>query len=378
MCGTLISSFSSHSKVVELLLRYGANPEQTTMQGYTAIALARSASILDLLHSARPSSKTMAPPLTDSSSMNSEKNRDSNDTSNQVNIMPKESTKLSPEKGYTSDLSQGSYSQASPQKYTFVRSSSLEQNYLYSRRSSSSSASQISDVDDSIDPKRLNECLDKAMLEMSSYLDPKENACEFSNQSSPKSNQAVVNSLATAIPSKSKNLDDKRLCDQQNLENQQNAIINGQSNPNRREKDVVKISGPQENEATKQLLSKNQIIEDGSSNKENHPSQKLHVALQSDNTNILNQNVSNTTADVRNSSDVNRVIQDCFDHIKNPTWRKAIEKQYYSVSSLPLYVPGYKKFMMSTKSYTLHTQDTRCVSTVYKTNILYTLNQPLG
>lgn len=58
----------------------------------------------------------------------------------------------------------------------------------------------------------------------------------------------------------------------------------------------------------------------------------------------------------------------CLNHIANKTWRAALETQRYKASSLPICIPGYQDFLMNTKSYSLS-----CPSTEAKVSLLVLL-----
>lgn len=321
-----------------MLLKYGADPEQRTMQGFTAFDLARSTTILELLQSAKM--KTISA-ISSKETDNSEVGNDANSLENGIN-------------GYSSHTSSddGCYqpvqTRIEPVYQDTVKPSSAKETYrqnnLYSRCSSSSSSSlHNSDIDDGIDPARLNECLDKAMLQMSSYLDPKKECYHFDNgYKNSDYNMAPLPSL----PMTRSKSDDERSKKSPPCSNG-NVAAHAVS---------VDVSRPQPK--NDKLIDDNTVKVDITSNKENQSIVK-NTQCQ-DKTSCGNIPKVDSNRFVSDSNE--KSSQECVGHIRNPTWRKALAKQYYNPANLPLYIPGYPMFTMKSKSYTTQTQDEISVS----------------
>lgn len=316
------------------------------MQGFTAIDLARSATILEILQSAKllhksiPSITTKEPDAVYlAHNLDNEMNGYSSHTSEDSYIRPLQT--IDPVHQDTTTIS-------------FIKDLP-RQNSPYSRRSSGSTSSSLnSEIDDNIDPARLNECLDKAMVQMSSYLDPKKDCFDYDN-GFPTSK---YNSQVIAMPVSRSKSDDETLL-KTNLQFASNGsaslCING-----------VGLS-PLKNDKPSDLK---ETRVDTQFNKENQPVSRS----------LPCQNKTSTQPKADTSKVVNdsyiKSCQECVGHIKNPTWRKALAQHFYNPSNLPLYVPGYPKFTMKSRDYTTHSQVNVC--TLYAIGFLCTLSFLLG
>lgn len=221
--------------------------------------------------------------------------------------------------------------------------------------------------EDTVRPEKLNECLDKAMIEISSYLE---------------TSQKVDVHLVSCDGHET----DLNNCISNQLKNDKNLI--GKTLPN----EFVSVTSPQRPEPTEASLNFDNCQEDQSSvgssllkrmECKEDMTKVFAEEVTTDGTNCADQQPPMNFTKIKprsekkkdsgvtersgksvrrkrsstRSSDISKCEshqsmrkEECTNHIPNTSWRSDLPKYRYSMSAIPLCVPGYEDFLINSKN----------------------------
>ena len=223
--------------------------------------------------------------------------------------------------------------------------------------------------EDTVEPGKLNECLDKAMIQISSYLE---------------TSQKVHVNVQSSVDGRELNK-----CDVDELRNDKTLVGKGLSNG------FVYVDLPPRHEPLDTVPSlENNCLEDQPCQSSSLPKRTEHkedekdgkvlaheeVCSEATNSNCIDQQqhtnftkiktrndrkkeggaTEKSTRSVRRkkssrSSDISKpncsqVKEECATHIKKSSWRSDLPKYRYSMSDVPMCVPGYEDFLINSNS----------------------------
>ena len=223
--------------------------------------------------------------------------------------------------------------------------------------------------EDAVRPEKLNECLDKAMIEISSYLETSQKVDMHS---------VSCNGYETDL--------DNYYCTTNDLKNDQN--LNGKSLRN----GFVRANSPQGPEPTENSLhfdncqedhlpvgssllkrmeckedktqvSAEEVTTDGASSVHQQPTMNFtKIKLRSDTkkdsgvSERSGKSVRRKRTSARSSgtskceSHQGTKKEECTNHISNTSWRSDLPKYRHSLSAIPLCVPGYEDFLINSEN----------------------------
>ncbi|XP_001628674.3 ankyrin repeat domain-containing protein 11 [Nematostella vectensis] len=352
---------NNHVQVVELLLYHGADPDKMTLQEYKAIDLARSASIIELLQTGKAPTNT--PKLQEDTAHGSIPLRDTRDSVNNYsdteikkgstetsNVHNEGTCQTNGLQKVSKDISRSPHYQNNAQS-----AQDCNQNELKSEKHIPfDSATDIEMADEEVDPRKLNECMDKAMIEISSYLQvTTDNSLitapvnSVSGSQNSIETQPRVISTATVMSSStvSDNQQKEHASNSRDLNCAEVINPNGELFEEDEVSEQVKSPSTQDKEGEKEMhkgreASGRTIItrQDRLRNKENSiPTHKSAYVKK-----------RRSSVRISSKSDDSAVEgQECASHIRDPSWRKFIEQHRYSMHELPLNIPGYKDFLIN-------------------------------
>ena len=221
--------------------------------------------------------------------------------------------------------------------------------------------------EDTVRPEKLNECLDKAMIEISSYLetsqnvdvqvpidrmDPSQCATSELTNTKPQIGETLSNEIVNVdSPQKPQPLETAS-----NFDNCQKDPSLGSSLLKRMEcnENSVKVFAEEEEE-------------ESSSDAVNYVEQQPHVNYTKIKTRSekkkesgmpersgksFRRKRSSTRSSDISKSENNQGLhkEECTSHIQNRSWRSDLPKYRYSMSSIPVCVPGYEDFLINSKN----------------------------
>ena len=219
--------------------------------------------------------------------------------------------------------------------------------------------------EDAVRPEKLNECLDKAMIEISSYLETSQKVNMHS--ASCNGHETDLNNCNNNELKNEKLLNDKKLPNEfvivtslqapeptetcLNFDSCQEDQSNvGSSLLKRMEckEDVTKVSAED-------------VTTDGANSVDQQPTMnftkiKLRSERKKDNgvsersgKSVRRKRTSTRSSDTNKcESHQNMTKEECTNHIANTSWRSDLPKYRHSLSALPLCVPGYEDFLINT------------------------------
>lgn len=222
--------------------------------------------------------------------------------------------------------------------------------------------------EDAVRPEKLNECLDKAMIEISSYLGTSQKVDMHS------------------VPCNGHESDLDNYYATNDLKNDQN--LNGKALPN----EFVSVNSLQGSETTETSLnfdncqkeqlsvgssllkrmeckegetkvSGGEVTSDGASSADQQPNMNFSkVKLRSERKkdscvsersgkSVRRKRTSTRSSDTSKCESLQSIKkEECTNHISNTSWRSDLPKYRHSLSAIPLFVPGYEDFLINSEN----------------------------
>ena len=203
--------------------------------------------------------------------------------------------------------------------------------------------------DDTVLPEKLNECLDKALIEISSYLENSQNMEMMSDKtiSSMSKEEAGISSRV--------GIQERELSDFQIADSSQKADPpNNDASPEHHQ--FAENSLPLTMEC-KAEDSAEGVVEQADSNftkiKTKNEKKKLNSDLQIDRSSKIGKRKKLPAETAEYMKSESSIKEECANHIANRTWRSSLPKYRCGMSSLQFCVPGYEDFLINSKSYSL-------------------------
>lgn len=216
--------------------------------------------------------------------------------------------------------------------------------------------------EDTVAPEKLNECLDKAMIEISSYLETSQNfdvqtPCDerelskgdpglIKNCRSVAEDRSFANESSTphrplAVPLET------GLSDDYSQEDQQLGSVSqpGETELKRSENNAVVTDLT--NNGT-DCFERQQV---GNFTKVKSRSEKRREGMErGGKTGRRKRSSTRSSESSKCDSNQSVVKEECTSHIPNVTWRSELSKYRYRVSAIPLRVPGYEDFLINSRN----------------------------
>lgn len=221
--------------------------------------------------------------------------------------------------------------------------------------------------EDTVVPEKLNACLDKAMIEISSYL----NTSQKVNMEVPcierdlnKCNVDLLKNDATLIgkssSSESVNANSPQRAEpienSLNLVNrhdeQQPSVTCSSTLPNRLEckEDATKVFAEEVNTDTTNCIEQQPLMNFTKIKPRNDKKKDSGMSERSGKSSRRKRSSTRSSDISKSESSQSLIKEECTSHIANRSWRSDLPKYRYSLSATPLCVPGYEDFLINSKS----------------------------
>lgn len=218
----------------------------------------------------------------------------------------------------------------------------------------------ISDSEeDAVRPEKLNECLDKAMIEISSYLETSQKV--ETHSASCNGQETDLNNCNNNELKHEKNLNDKTLPNELVIMTSlqgPDPTVSSLNFDNCQEDQQYASSSLLKRMECKEEVTKIPAEEVNSVDQEptmNFSKIRLRSERKKDSGVSERSGKSIRRKRTTRSSDTNKYEQtikkeECTNHISNRSWRSDLPKYRHSLSALPLCVPGYEDFLINSKN----------------------------
>ena len=217
--------------------------------------------------------------------------------------------------------------------------------------------------EDTVAPEKLNECLDKAMIEISSYLETSQNfdvktphdERDLRSKGDPGlfkidksvaeersfANESSIPHRPVAVPLET------GLSDDYSQEDQQLASVTQPEETELKTSESNAVVTDLTNNGT-DCFERQQV---GNFTKVKSRSEKRREGMErGGKTGRRKRSSTRSSESSRCDSNQSVVKEECTNHIPNVTWRSELSKYRYNVSAIPLRVPGYEDFLINSRN----------------------------
>ena len=219
--------------------------------------------------------------------------------------------------------------------------------------------------EDAVRPEKLNECLDKAMIEISSYL---ETSQKVDMHSMPCNGHETEMDCTTNDLRNDQNVNDKTLPNEfVSVNSLQGPETETSLNFDSCQKDQLSVGSSllkkMECKEGETKVSAEEVTADGANSADQQPNMNLtKVKLRSERKkdsyvsersgkSVRRKRTSTRSSDTSKCESLpSTKKEECTNHISNKSWRSDLPKYRHSLSAIPLCVPGYEDFLINSEN----------------------------
>lgn len=218
--------------------------------------------------------------------------------------------------------------------------------------------------EDTVRPEKLNECLDKAMIQISSYLETSQkvdvqvpcdktdlNKCNNSQlkNNKPQSGKTMSNEFVIVeVPQKHDPMETSS-----NFDNcQEDHPSVGSSLLKRMEckEDHIKVFAEEVNTDATNCAEQQPHMNFTKIKPRNEKKKDSGVSERSGKSGRRKRSSTRSSDISKSENNQGLRKEECTSHIPNPSWRLGLHKYRYSMSSIPISIPGYEDFLINSKN----------------------------
>ena len=231
--------------------------------------------------------------------------------------------------------------------------------------------------DDTVGPEKINECLDKAIIEISSYLETSQNL----NAQEPFDGRDV-SKVGLGLLMNDKNVAEDRSVDSNNTSHRPEAlspvnVLCSDYSQGDQQLPPIDQANNTEVKTSESNAINNHLTGNGGESLEqqlvgNFTKIKPRSEKKRDSSGVERNGKSgrrkrtSTRSSESSKHEMNRnlVKEECTNHISNVTWRSELAKHRYSFSNIPVCIPGYEDFLINSRtgSDCSHNEVSRCLT----------------